>query len=70
MEFINAGNQVPVANARYSHAVKHERTVYVAGWMGDDPKTGRVVEGGIEKQTVSFQESDSLNPKLASGLTR
>ena len=51
MEFMNAG-EAPPANARYSHCVRNGRTVYVAGWMGDDPKTGKIVEGGIEKQTV------------------
>ena len=48
---MNAGD-APAANARYSHCVRNGRTVYVAGWMGDDPKTGKIVAGGIEKQTV------------------
>lgn len=26
--------------------------MHVAGWMGDDPQTGQIVEGGIEAQTV------------------
>lgn len=43
----------PKANANYSHAVRSSNgTVYLAGWMGDDPVTGEIVKGGIEAQTV------------------
>lgn len=43
----------PQPNGDYSHAVKSSNgTLYLAGWMGDDPETGEIVEGGIEAQTV------------------
>ncbi|KAE8337777.1 2-iminobutanoate/2-iminopropanoate deaminase [Aspergillus arachidicola] len=42
----------PKPNANYSHAVISKAgTIYLAGWMGDDPATGKIVEGGIEAQT-------------------
>ena len=45
----------PKPNGDYSHAVKASNgTLYLAGWMGDDPETGDIVEGGIEAQTVCF----------------
>lgn len=42
----------PAPNGNYSHAVRQGSTVHVAGWMGDDPKTGKIVDGGIVEQTV------------------
>ena len=27
--------------------------IHLAGWMGDDPKTGEIVKGGCEAQAVS-----------------
>ncbi|KAB8437385.1 hypothetical protein FH972_025064 [Carpinus fangiana] len=50
MEFINAGD-APRPNGRYTHVVRNRSTIFVAGWMGDDPRTSKIVEGGIEKQT-------------------
>ncbi|EXJ88159.1 hypothetical protein A1O1_05087 [Capronia coronata CBS 617.96] len=42
----------PKANGKYSHAIKSSNgTLYLAGWMGDDPETGEIVPGGIEAQT-------------------
>ena len=26
--------------------------IRVAGWMGDDPETGKIVDGGVEAQAV------------------
>ncbi len=40
----------PAAIGTYSQAVKAGRTVYLAGQIGLDPKTGQLVEG-IENQT-------------------
>jgi len=45
----------PKPNGNYSHAVKSGTTLYLAGWMGDDPETGDIVPGGIEAQAVSRQ---------------
>ena len=36
----------------YSQAVKTGSTLYVAGQVGIDPTTGKVVEGGIREQTT------------------
>ena len=47
----------PAPNGNYSHAVlQQSATLHVAGWMGDDPKTGDIVEGGIGAQTVSIKK--------------
>ncbi|KAJ4359902.1 uncharacterized protein N0V89_000459 [Didymosphaeria variabile] len=42
----------PKPNGNYSHVVREGNTLHIAGWMGDDPTTGTIVEGGIEGQTV------------------
>ncbi|KAK7187766.1 hypothetical protein DPSP01_010814 [Paraphaeosphaeria sporulosa] len=42
----------PRPNGNYSHVVRSGSTLHVAGWMGDDPTTEDIVEGGIEAQTV------------------
>lgn len=36
----------------YSHAVISGHLVYIAGQMGQDPATGKIVEGDIEAQVV------------------
>lgn len=47
-------DSAPKPNGNYSHAVlQQSATLHVAGWMGDDPTTGEIVEGGIRAQTVS-----------------
>lgn len=44
----------PAPNGNYSHSVLSKSTsLHVAGWMGDEPSTGKIVEGGIGEQTVS-----------------
>ncbi|KAF2112290.1 endoribonuclease L-PSP [Lophiotrema nucula] len=47
---IHAPN-APKPNGNYSHVVRQGNTLHIAGWMGDDPETGKIVEGGIEAQT-------------------
>ena len=42
----------PKPNGNYSHAIRSNDHLFVCGWMGDDPKTGNIVDGGIEAQTV------------------
>jgi len=42
----------PKPNGNYSHVIRQGNTLHVAGWMGDDPETGKIVDGGIEAQTV------------------
>ena len=47
---IHAPN-APAPNGNYSHVVRASGLLFLAGWMGDDPSTGKIVEGGIEAQT-------------------
>jgi len=42
----------PKPNGNYSHVVRSGDKLYLCGWMGDDPKTGEIVEGDIGTQTV------------------
>ena len=41
----------PKAIGPYSHAIVANGMVYASGKIGTDPKTGNLVEGGIEQQT-------------------
>ena len=52
----------PKPNGNYSHAIKSSNgTLYLAGWMGDDPVTGDIVPGGIEAQTVILDSQYALD---------
>ena len=37
--------------APFSHAVRSGKTVYLSGTVGQDPVTGKLVEGGVSAQT-------------------
>ena len=37
--------------APFSHAVRSGKTVYLSGTVGQDPVTGKLVEGGVAAQT-------------------
>ncbi len=41
----------PAALGPYSQAVEIDGTVFLSGQIGLDPKTGAIVEGGIEHET-------------------
>ena len=43
--------EAPMAIGPYSQAIVANGFVYAAGQIGSDPKTGMLVEGGIEEQT-------------------
>jgi len=45
-------DKAPKPNGNYSHVIRQGNILHVAGWMGDDPETGKIVAGGIEAQTV------------------
>ena len=47
----------PVAIGPYSQAVCAGNMVFVSGQLGIDPKTGQLVEGGIESQTQQAIEN-------------
>ncbi|KAI0180798.1 Endoribonuclease L-PSP/chorismate mutase-like protein [Hypoxylon sp. FL1284] len=44
-------SEAPKPNGNYSHAIRQGNHLHVCGWMGDDPKTGNIVEGGVRAQT-------------------
>ena len=50
----------PKPNGNYSHVIRQGNILHVAGWMGDDPETGKIVSGGIEAQTVMHSPSCRL----------
>lgn len=43
-------NEAPNAVGPYSQAVKSGNTIYLSGQLGLDPKTGKMVEGGVAAQ--------------------
>jgi len=50
MKPINTSN-APAAIGPYSQAIEHGGMVFCSGQIGLDPKTGRLVPGGIEAET-------------------
>lgn len=59
-------SRAPEPNGNYSHVVRAGNMLHIAGWMGDDPKTGKIVNGGIEAQTVGCQALLDVGPQLLS----
>jgi 2-iminobutanoate/2-iminopropanoate deaminase len=53
---IESGN-APAAIGPYSQAIRAGNTVYLSGQLGIDPKTGKIVEGGIEAQSRQSLEN-------------
>jgi 2-iminobutanoate/2-iminopropanoate deaminase len=45
-------DKVSKHEAKSSHVIRAAGLLHVSGWMGDVPETGKIVEGGIEAQTV------------------
>jgi 2-iminobutanoate/2-iminopropanoate deaminase len=54
----------PAAIGPYSQAIEIGEMIYTSGQVGLDPKTGQMVEGGIQEQTVRVLEN--LKAVLAS----
>jgi len=50
-EVVSSPN-APASVGPYSQATRAGDFIFVAGQAGFDPKTGRIVEGGIREQTV------------------
>ena len=46
-----ATEKAPKAIGPYSQAIEIDNTLYLAGQIGLDPASGKLVDGGIEKQT-------------------
>lgn len=47
----------PAAIGPYSQAVEKNKTLYISGQLGIDPKTGKMVEGDIQAQTRQVLEN-------------
>lgn len=60
-------DMAPKAVGPYSQAVKTGHFVFTAGQVGIDPRTGRLVEGGLEEQAVRVL--DNLKAVLAAAGT-
>lgn len=61
----------PKPNGNYSHAIRAKNgTLYLAGWMGDDPETGMIVPGGIEAQTVCLLTTSPFTLPIGKTLTQ
>src|SRR5262252_1202223 len=45
-------NDAPAAIGPYSQAVEHAKTVFLSGQIPLDPRSGKLVEGNIQAQTV------------------
>ncbi len=50
IEFINS-EKAKAANYPFSQAVRVDHTLYLSGQIGTDPKSGKLVEGGIGKES-------------------
>jgi 2-iminobutanoate/2-iminopropanoate deaminase len=68
MKKIISTSEAPAAVGPYSQAVRVGHTVYCAGQIPLDPKTGEIVSGGIEAQTRRVLDNITAVLK-AEGLT-
>jgi hypothetical protein len=51
--------EAPAAIGPYSQAIKLGDLLFTAGCIPLNPETGKVVEGGIEEQVISYAYSSS-----------
>jgi 2-iminobutanoate/2-iminopropanoate deaminase len=49
--------KAPKAVGPYSQAIRTEQLVFTAGQVGIDPRTGKLVEGGIKEQSRQVMEN-------------
>jgi len=68
MKKIISTSEAPAALGPYSQAVRVGSTIYCAGQIPLDPKTGQIVSGGIEVQTRRVMDNVTAILK-AEGLT-
>lgn len=47
----------------FSNAIRGGGFIFLSGQVGQDARTGRVVEGGIEQQTYVFTERPPSHPR-------
>ena len=57
MELINNALNAPRPVGPYSQAVKSSGLIFCAGQIALDPKTGQLVEGGLEAQTMQVLDN-------------
>lgn len=57
MKRIIATDKAPGAVGAYSQAVEVNGTLYISGQIPMNPKTGKIVEGGIKEQTKQVLEN-------------
>ncbi len=68
MKKIISTSEAPAAIGPYSQAVRVGSTIFCAGQIPLDPKTGQIVDGGITEQTQRVMKNISAVLK-ADGLT-
>ena len=70
MEFVST-KDAPDALGPYSQAVKVDGFVYTAGQVGLDPRTGVLVEGGVEAETKQVMATlDAVLRAAGAGLSK
>ena len=52
LQVVNA-SEAPKPLGKFSQGIVSGNMIYLSGQMGQDPKTGQIVEGGVEAQAVS-----------------
>ena len=50
-------DKAPTPISEYSQAIRIGKFIFVSGQVGQDPKTGRIVEGGLEKEIEQLFEN-------------
>jgi len=50
-------DRAPIPVAPYSQAIKAGGVIYVSGFVAFDPRTGKVVQGGIREQATQVMEN-------------
>jgi 2-iminobutanoate/2-iminopropanoate deaminase len=50
-------DKAPIPVAPYSQAIKAGGVIYVSGFVAFDPRTGKVVSGGIREQATQVMEN-------------
>lgn len=68
MKKVIISNEAPAAIGPYSHAILTDNIAFLSGQIPLDPSTGKLVEGGIEEQTVQVLKNISAILNTA-GLT-
>ena len=56
VEYINS-EKAKAANYPFSQAVQVDHTLYLSGQVGIDAKTGKLVEGGIENESMQTMQN-------------